>query len=260
MGQAPVVPPRWECSPSSFPGLRLLRDYPSGAPARRPGRRRHARRLPAARAPRRRVARRPAAEAGLYACLFSGLAVLAVLQFAAHGDHRHLGDLAAAGLARWASSPAATRRASLRSPRLPRFSSPRSPSSPGWRAPGCLVTFISETVMIGFKTGVGLFLASTQLPKLFGFKGGTATSGSAWGTSSRTWARPTRPRWPLGAGALVLLLLGKLSCDRRWRFGRGRRHRRGAAARPRRRAASSCSATFRRACRCSGCRRCTGPI
>ena len=36
---------------------------------------------------------------------------------------------------------------------------------------GAIVNFISESVMIGFKCGVALFLASTQLPKLFGFHG-----------------------------------------------------------------------------------------
>src|SRR4029450_10949678 len=36
---------------------------------------------------------------------------------------------------------------------------------------GVLVHFISESVMTGFKCGVALFLASTQLPKLFGFHG-----------------------------------------------------------------------------------------
>jgi high affinity sulfate transporter 1 len=35
---------------------------------------------------------------------------------------------------------------------------------------GVIVNFISETVLIGFKTGVACVLASTQLPKLFGFK------------------------------------------------------------------------------------------
>lgn len=34
---------------------------------------------------------------------------------------------------------------------------------------GVLVHFISDTVMTGFKGGVAFFLASTQLPKLFGF-------------------------------------------------------------------------------------------
>src|SRR4051794_13310762 len=39
---------------------------------------------------------------------------------------------------------------------------------------GSAVSFISESVMIGFKSGVALHLASTQLPKLFGVKGGHA--------------------------------------------------------------------------------------
>src|SRR5262249_20827914 len=42
---------------------------------------------------------------------------------------------------------------------------------------GAIVNFISETVLVGFKAGVALYLASTQLPKLFGFKGG---EGSFW--------------------------------------------------------------------------------
>jgi high affinity sulfate transporter 1 len=36
---------------------------------------------------------------------------------------------------------------------------------------GVIVNFISETVLVGFKTGVAFVLAGTQLPKLFGFKG-----------------------------------------------------------------------------------------
>src|SRR5262245_14430618 len=45
---------------------------------------------------------------------------------------------------------------------------------------GVLVHFISESVMTGFKCGVALFLASTQLPKLFGFHG---AHGSFWGNT-----------------------------------------------------------------------------
>ena len=37
---------------------------------------------------------------------------------------------------------------------------------------GAAVAFISESVMLGFKAGVALHLISTQLPKLFGIKGG----------------------------------------------------------------------------------------
>src|SRR4030095_3666301 len=42
---------------------------------------------------------------------------------------------------------------------------------------GVMVHFISESVMTGFKSGVALFLASTQLPKLFGFH---SAHGSFW--------------------------------------------------------------------------------
>ncbi len=36
---------------------------------------------------------------------------------------------------------------------------------------GNAIGFFSETVLVGFKAGLALYLASTQLPKLFGFKG-----------------------------------------------------------------------------------------
>jgi high affinity sulfate transporter 1 len=36
---------------------------------------------------------------------------------------------------------------------------------------GSIVNFFSETVLVGFKGGLALYLASSQLPKLFGFKG-----------------------------------------------------------------------------------------
>src|SRR5205814_4908724 len=35
-----------------------------------------------------------------------------------------------------------------------------------------LVSFISETILVGFKAGAALTIAMTQLPKLFGVKGG----------------------------------------------------------------------------------------
>ena len=42
---------------------------------------------------------------------------------------------------------------------------------------GNAIGFFSETVLVGFKVGLALQLASTQLPKLFGFKG---THGDFW--------------------------------------------------------------------------------
>ena len=109
-------------------------------------------------------------EAGLYACLFAGLV------FWLFCSSRHtavtvtsaisllvgtsLGDLAGGDAARYAALASAT---ALLVAAL---------GFVAWllRA-GSLVSFISETVMTGFKTGVALHLASTQLPKLLGFKG-----------------------------------------------------------------------------------------
>lgn len=42
----------------------------------------------------------------------------------------------------------------------------------GWLVnAGTIVNFVSESVLDGWKTGVALYLSSTQLPKLFGFSG-----------------------------------------------------------------------------------------
>jgi len=74
---------------------------------------------------------------------------------------------------------------------------------------GVIVNFISETVLVGFKTGVAFVLAGTQLPKLFGFKGAhgdffeniryfLSHLGSTHALSLIT-----------GLGALTVLILGK---------------------------------------------------
>jgi SulP family sulfate permease len=109
-------------------------------------------------------------EAGLYACLFSGLV------FWLFCSSRHtavtvtsaisllvgtsLGDLAGGDVGRYAALASATALI-VALLGLVAFL---------LRA-GSLVSFISETVMTGFKTGVALYLGSTQLPKLLGFKG-----------------------------------------------------------------------------------------
>lgn len=75
---------------------------------------------------------------------------------------------------------------------------------------GAIVNFISESVMVGFKAGVALYLASTQLPKLFGFRGG---EGSFWERSGHFIAniRDTNSSALLiGLGALAVLVLGKV--------------------------------------------------
>jgi MFS superfamily sulfate permease-like transporter len=74
---------------------------------------------------------------------------------------------------------------------------------------GAVVNFISETVLIGFKAGVALYLASTQLPKFCGFSG---IHGDFW-ENSAYWIRhahETRPEsLALGAAALLILALGR---------------------------------------------------
>jgi high affinity sulfate transporter 1 len=74
---------------------------------------------------------------------------------------------------------------------------------------GAVVSFVSETVMVGFKSGVALVLASTQLPKLFGV---SAAHGNFWENARHffTHLRDTNPAsLALGLGALALLLAGK---------------------------------------------------
>src|SRR5438045_1944918 len=75
---------------------------------------------------------------------------------------------------------------------------------------GVIVNFISESVMTGFKCGVALFLASTQLPKLFGFHG---AHGDFWENSGHFFKHlheinPTSLL--VGGTALAVLILGKI--------------------------------------------------
>jgi high affinity sulfate transporter 1 len=74
---------------------------------------------------------------------------------------------------------------------------------------GSLVSFISETVMTGFKTGVALYLASTQLPKLFGFKGSHGNFWERMGHFLSDLGDTNPAALGLGVAALGVLLLGK---------------------------------------------------
>src|SRR4051812_31590774 len=76
---------------------------------------------------------------------------------------------------------------------------------------GSIVNFISESVMVGFKCGVALFLASTQLPKLFGFSG--AHGGGFWHRAGHfiSHLRETNATaLTVGLIALALLVAGKV--------------------------------------------------
>jgi high affinity sulfate transporter 1 len=75
---------------------------------------------------------------------------------------------------------------------------------------GVLVHFISDTVMTGFKGGVAFFLASTQLPKLFGFR---SAHGSFWQNADFFFTHLNEANWAsvvVGGAALCILLAGKV--------------------------------------------------
>jgi high affinity sulfate transporter 1 len=75
---------------------------------------------------------------------------------------------------------------------------------------GSIVNFISESVMVGFKCGVALFLASTQLPKLLGIHG---AHGNFWQNSGyflRHLGESNSASLTIGCAALAVLVLGKI--------------------------------------------------
>src|SRR5438034_7457771 len=109
-------------------------------------------------------------QAGLYACLFSGLVfwlfcssrhtAITVTSAISVLVGASLGDLAGGDPSRFWALASCT---ALIVGGLALIA---------WLAKaGVIVNFISESVLVGFKCGIALFIASTQLPKLFGFKG-----------------------------------------------------------------------------------------
>ena len=148
-------------------------------------------------------------QAGLYACLFGGLVFwilcgsrqtsISVTSAISLVIGASLGEITGGNTTRFAALAAAT--ALLVS--LIAFVA--------WLAKaGVLVHFISESVMTGFKSGVALFLASTQLPKLFGFHG---AHGSFWentGFFLKHLNETNSMSILIGGIALALLILGKI--------------------------------------------------
>jgi high affinity sulfate transporter 1 len=74
---------------------------------------------------------------------------------------------------------------------------------------GAIVKFVSETVLLGFKAGVALQIISTQLPKFCGFKGGHGNFWERIAAFIRQIGETNPAALALGMIALVLLLLGK---------------------------------------------------
>jgi len=148
-------------------------------------------------------------EAGLYACLFGGLVfwlfcssrhtVVTVTSAISLLIGASLGDIAGGDTSRFGALAAGT---TLLVAAI---------AFVAWLVKaGAIVNFISESVMTGFKCGVALFLASTQLPKLLGFHG---AHGSFWQNSGHFFKHltETNPTSLLVGGiALALLILGKV--------------------------------------------------
>ena len=148
-------------------------------------------------------------QAGIYACLFSGLV------FWLFCSSRHtaitvtsaislligstLGGLAAGDASRFAALAACT---ALLVALL---------CLVAWLVKaGGIVNFISESVMTGFKTGVALYLLSTQLPKLFGFKGGEGNFWERSGYFLQHLGDTNFAALSVGLSALAVLVLGKV--------------------------------------------------
>src|SRR5882672_5653307 len=148
-------------------------------------------------------------EAGLYACLFGGLVfwifcgsrqtAISVTSAIALVIGSSLGEITGGNTLRFGALAAGT--AVLVS--LIAFVA--------WLAKaGVMVHFISESVMTGFKCGVALFLASTQLPKLFGFH---SAHGSFWenaGFFFKHLSETNSMSLIVGGIALAFLIPGKI--------------------------------------------------
>jgi high affinity sulfate transporter 1 len=72
-----------------------------------------------------------------------------------------------------------------------------------------LVSFISESILTGFKAGAALVIATTQLPKLFGIKGGEGDFFQRIGQLVEHLPETHLLTLVIGVGAIVALLLGE---------------------------------------------------
>ena len=148
-------------------------------------------------------------EAGLYACLFGGLVfwlfcssrhtVITVTSAISLLVGASLGEMTNGDTSRFSALAAAT---ALLVAVIAFIA---------WLArAGSIVNFISESVMVGFKCGVALFLASTQLPKLFGIHG---AHGNFWINSAnfiKHLHETNLASLTIGGIALAVLILGKI--------------------------------------------------
>jgi high affinity sulfate transporter 1 len=148
------------------------------------------------------------AEAGLYACLFSGLVfwifcssrqtVITVTSALSLLVGASVADLSGGDPARHAALAAC----------LALMVAAISLSAWLVRA-GTAVGFFSETVLVGFKAGLALYLASTQLPKLFGFHGSHGDFFERFAHFFSHLAETNAAALMVGGAALAVMLAGK---------------------------------------------------
>lgn len=148
-------------------------------------------------------------EAGLYACMFSGLVfwlfcssrhtAITVTSAISLLVGASLGGIAQGDVSRFSALAACTALIVATLAFL------------AWlMKAGSIVHFISDPVMIGFKSGLALFLASTQLPKLCGFKG---SHGDFWERAGHFFAHlgdTNVASLVIGLLALGVMVLGKI--------------------------------------------------
>lgn len=75
---------------------------------------------------------------------------------------------------------------------------------------GSIVNFISESVLVGFKCGVALHIAASQLPKLLGYSGGHGDFFERAAHAVEHFGDTNGAALAFGAGALAVLVLGKV--------------------------------------------------
>ncbi|WP_063767967.1 SulP family inorganic anion transporter [Verrucomicrobium sp. BvORR106] len=148
-------------------------------------------------------------EAGLYACMFSGLVfwlfcssrhtAITVTSAISLLVGASLGGIAQGDVSRFSALAACTALIVATLAFL------------AWlMKAGAIVHFISDPVMIGFKSGLALFLASTQLPKLCGFKG---SHGDFWERAGHFFSHlgdTNVASLVIGLLALGVMVLGKI--------------------------------------------------
>ena len=145
---------------------------------------------------------------GIYCYLVGGVGYAALRHFATVGDRTHVSHRHAG----WRDSCRNGRGDPTRSAAIASLTAPAVAVLGGlaWllRLSG-LISFISETILTGFKAGAALTIALTQFPKLFGVPGGGENFFERVWILLQQLGETNVVVLALGLGAISLLLLGE---------------------------------------------------